>query len=362
MPPDVAAAPAASGATATSQTQGTATPKPLNGNGKGTPAPIKGAESATKAPAKAETTDSSDWGDEQEKTFLDLLKRKSKADPKFRTRVKGEERGIESPDDLASLFTDAQRGRAATKTVEETKAQAAKLAEREKSVEAARAAFESGDPDAIARALESLGGGKAFHGVRAMMERQAEREKAIAELTPIERQLLQERESLMAERDQWQNERKQHDEAAKQAEEAKTIAGVRREATERATHILTTLKLPPEKLDVLGPHLITAMREAAEVGLELGRDVGPEQLLEYAQQRAAEVSTGFFTGLTPAQQYDALGEKTLAGLVREHLKRSKLSREAPAESQNNGAAKRQQQPATKKPALGDASYFFERKR
>lgn len=344
MPEPVA--PAAPSAAPAAAKPATPAPKP--------PAPNGAPSAVAKAPKPAPVGDDSpaapeadDWNDETDKPTLEkLLKKYSKKDPRARVKVRGEEKGVESLDDFLGVITDAQRGRGANKVVEEAKAQAAKA---QKVIELRERAA-AGDPEA----LQELAGPQIFQQLEAFRKQQAEEQNLMAQMSEPEKLLfseLQQARALIAQREQAdaqaQQQREQH------AHEQR-IANVKAEAKEVARSIIAGLNLPPEKMDVVGPFAIRAMREATELGLELGKDVPPEAIMRRAQEEMTGVVNNVIGGLKPAQLADFLGPDRLRELATEYMNRRRGAGGRPA-PEGPLASKKQPEPSAE---IGTPGYLL----
>lgn len=321
-------APAAPGAKAAKA------PTPLNPEGKGT----------TNAPAD----DGADaWGESDAAELSKYLKKLSKHDPRARVRVRGEEKGLESLDDLFCVVTDAQRGRGATKVVEEAK----KEAEEAKRIKALAEKAKAGDIDAISE----LAGPQSLEALKARDAQAAEEKKLLEQLSDVERMLYEENTTLRQREAQRAKAEAEAKKAAEAQEREASVAKARTEAQATATKVLEALKLPPEKLEVVGPYVVRAMRRAAELGLEVGTDVPAEQVLAEAQEEMQGVLSHTLEGLQPAQLFDFLGQERVNAIAREMIRR-----------RNGGGAQAAAKPAPKPakpeadPDLGSLSFMFQR--
>lgn len=321
-------APAAPGAKAAKA------PTPLNPEGKGT----------TNAPAD----DGADaWGESDAAELSKYLKKLSKHDPRARVRVRGEEKGLESLDDLFGVVTDAQRGRGATKVVEEAK----KEAEEAKRIKALAEKAKAGDIDAISE----LAGPQSLEALKARDAQAAEEKKLLEQLSDVERMLYEENTTLRQREAQRAKAEAEAKKAAEAQEREASVAKARTEAQATATKVLEALKLPPEKLEVVGPYVVRAMRRAAELGLEVGTDVPAEQVLAEAQEEMQGVLSHTLEGLQPAQLFDFLGQERVNAIAREMIRR-----------RNGGGAQAAAKPAPKPakpeadPDLGSLSFMFQR--
>lgn len=341
------------GAAAPAATPAAAAPAKGPGGPAAKAAPVKAATAMTPppaAPAKAEAGEGDDaWGDNDAAELQKYLKKLSKHDPRARVRVRGEEKGLESLDDLFGVVTDAQRGRGASKVVEEAK----KEAEEAKRIKSLAERAKAGDVEAIAE----LAGPQSLEVLKARDAEAAEERKLLEQLNDVERALYEENRTLRsreAQRAKAEAEAKKAQEA--QENEAK-VAKVRTEAQATASKVLQALNLPPEKLEVVGPYVVRAMRRAAELGLEVGTDVPAEQVLAEAQEEMQGVLNQTLEGLQPAQMYDFLGAKRTEALVREYLRRRNMSSEKFVTQPTKARPPEETRPNARP---GSTSYLFER--
>lgn len=311
--------------------------------------------SAGKQETKQQTPQD-DWSEENDKSLADLLARKSKRDPAFRLRHKGEEKSIESLEDLKIAILDAQRGRGASKLVEEAKKEREAVAQQKAQLDAIREAMASGNPDDVEAAMQALAGERAQDVARLISERAKQREEQLSELTPRERQLLERNQRLEQEMQRRMDEEAQFKQQQLERQQQQQLESIRSEAKAQTIDLLKSLNLPEEKLEVMGPHIVRAMREAAELGQQIGRDIPLEAIKAQANHYAVESTRGVFEGLTPAQQYGFLGEKAVTGLVREFLQRKgKTNIQQSAQQQQQ--AQNQEPTKQEGPRFGTPEYF-----
>lgn len=309
-------------------------PTPLNPEGKGT--------------ANAPADDGADaWGESDAAELSKYLRKLSKHDPRARVRVKGEEKGLESLDDLFGVVTDAQRGRGATKVVEEAK----KEADEGRRIKALAEKARAGDLDAIAE----LAGPQSLEALKARDAAASEEKRLLEQLSDVERMLYEENTTLRQRESQRAKAEAEAKKAAEAQEREASVAKVRTEAQATASKVLEALKLPPEKLEVVGPYVVRAMRRAAELGLEVGADVPAEQVLAEAHEEMQGVLTHTLEGLQPAQLFDFLGHDRVNAIAREMIRR-----------RNGGSAQAAAKPSPKPskpeadPDLGSLAYMFQR--
>ena len=297
-----------------------------------------------------------DWSEENDKSLADLLARKSKRDPAFRLRHKGEEKSIESLEDLKIAILDAQRGRGASKLVEEAKREREAVAQQKAQLDAIREALASGNPDDVEAAMQALAGERAQDVAKLISERARQREEQLSDLSPRERQLLERNQRLEQEMQRRMDEEAQFKQQQLERQQQQQLESIRAEAKAQTIDLLKSLNLPEEKLEVMGPHIVRAMREAAELGQQIGRDIPLEAIKAQANHYAVESTRGVFEGLTPSQQYSFLGEKAVTGLVREYLQRNGKSK-VQQSLQQTQQTQTQEQPKQTGPSFGTPEYF-----
>lgn len=349
MPESVPGAPAAAPAQSTP-----ANGKAPNAVQKPQPAPAPKGPAAKAAPAPApteqpETPADDSWDEAKDRGELErYLKKLSKHDSKARVRVRGEEKGIESLDDFYSIINDAQRGRGAHKAIEEKNKE---VAEARKVLELKQRAAE-GDFEA----LQELAGPNAFERLEQVRQRSQEEQQLRAQMSDTERMLfdrLQQTEQLLQQREAMDKQQKAEKEKAAHHQRIEAAKG---EAQQMAGTILEGLKLPPEKLAVIGPFMARKMREAAELGLQLGKDVPPEKILEDARGEMRAVLHESVQGLSPDQFADFIDELTpgmLQKVMKVYVGRLRGQKQQ-AQQPQQGNGQKQQAPNS---IFGTPAYF-----
>lgn len=303
-----------------------------------TPAPLDAKGAPPAAPEEPKPDPKAKWKD-------------SLKDSPWKVKHKGEERALADfdPEELTSL---AQRGYGATKLAEEANK---KTAEAEK-ILAVRKAIEEGDDDAALDAILSIGGKRGVALLQKMQAQQAERESTLKDVPPEVRALIEQNESMQAQMRQWQQQQQQAQRAEQEKAQQALVEKTRSEAQDVALGVVKALKLPEGMVPAMVPHVARAMREALEVGLELGQDVPPERIAARAQELAQASVFGVLDSLPEAQLYEALGAERVAKLAREHLTRHRMAKQ-PATPEAARPA-----PAKEKPLnvfnLGDPRYLM----
>lgn len=257
-------------------------------------APTAANATAPAADAKAPAIEAAKaaWDDAQESQFLDLLKRS----PYGKVKANGKEETLDSADKVKSLLLDASRGRGASKLAEEAK--------REKS-EAAQAKQQA---DLAMRALKGDAEARRALGLVDPAEQQA-REQALAEVPPEVRAMIEQNEALQAQVAEF----KAHQAQAKQAEEERRFEAqktqVRTEALGFAKSLVETLGTGDEA-EALLPYTLRAMHDLNAEGLQMGRDVSPEQVQQLARQMFEQDGV---------QRVDRLAPKSFLGAAMKRL-------------------------------------------
>lgn len=279
--------------------------------------------SETKAPEQHadSQTSTDDWSDEDTQHFTRLLSKKSKTDAAFRLRHKGEEKALESLDDLKAAILDAQRGRGANKIVEEAKKEREAVAQQKQQMEAIQQAFASGDPELAEAALQLLVGDRAHDLAQAVAERRKQKAEEYAGMSDRERALAERNKALESEFQRLQTQEAQAKEEAIEKQKQAQIREVSAQAKTKTQELVTALGLSEDAMAVYGPHVVSVLREARELGQELGTDISFDQVKEVAVQRARMASVETLQGLPPKTVYDMLGKKLVEGLQREYLTR-----------------------------------------
>lgn len=313
---------ATAAATATPTTQ-TATTQPNTTQQSG--GVFGAANKAEKAEVKPQNAtqpaEGDEWGEEQDKQLASLLSKKSKKDPAFRLRHKGEEKALESLDDLKTAILDAQRGRGANKLVEEAKKEREAISQQKAQMDAVRQAFESGDPELAEAALKFLAGDRAYDLAQSVAERRKQEVDEYEGMSPRERALMERNKALESEFQRVQQlETQQKQEALERQKQAK-IKEVSAQAREKTVALLKELNLSEDAMAVYGPHVVSVMREARELGQEVGTEITFEQVKQAAIDRARMSTVETLQGLSPQTAYNLIGDKLVRALVKEHLSR-----------------------------------------
>ena len=168
--------------------------------------------------------------------------------------VKGQKRREADPERVRRLVERGAGFESELENVAKSKAELAPLAE-------LRALMESGDEDAIERALEGRLGKKLDKIAERRLMREIQREDKYKDMTPRERQMAEELEKANAERESLQTERKTAAERAKQEQEQAEVAQYQGAITESITKTLDMLKLPP-KIDALAASFMQPLLKA----------------------------------------------------------------------------------------------------
>jgi hypothetical protein len=238
------------------------------------------------APAKATETKApeSEWTPDSEKQFFELMKKS----PYGKLKANGKEEVLDSPEKVRAALLDAARGRGATKVAAEAKQAKAEAAEAKRQAELMARALDGDD-----EALAALG--------RERPEARAQREKALAEIPPEVRELIEERNELARQL--------QEREAATRQEQAKRESERKRAQAEQArTDGLALARKLAEKLTAAGgaeaaeallPYVVEQWEALLEVGLEAGVDVTEEHVIAAAQRAFEEDTSKRFERLQP---------------------------------------------------------------
>lgn len=269
-------------------------------------------------------------------------------DAPFKIKHKGVERSLSDfdPEEATSLI---QRGYGATKQVEE----ANKVRGEAEKILALKKALDEGDDDSALEALTAFSGKRGIELLQKLQSQQQHREESLKDVPPEVRQLLEQNETLqrqLQEHTRAQAEQKKAEQ--KKAHEAE-VSKARAEAVSLVGDVLKALHLPPETAPHMERFAVQAMREALEVGLELGVDVPPEKVAARAHELAQSSVFGVLDSIPAEKLYDSLGAKRVAKLAQEHLQRHRLAKQQPAAP----AAAPKRKPADGAPRIGDPRYL-----
>lgn len=312
-------------------------------------AQTKGAEKQTPE-AQAD-----DWSEDHDKQLAELLSRKSKKDPNFRLRHKGEEKALESLDDLKAAIMDAQRGRGANKLVEEAKKERESIAQQRQQIEAIQQAFASGDPELAEAALKLLAGDSAYDLAQSVAERRQKQQDEYAGLSDRERQLLERNKALESEFQRLQAEEAKQKEEAISRQKQERIKQLSAQARENTKAIVESLGYDESAMLAYGPHVVSVMREAIELGQELGRDIPFEQVKALAEQRAQASVIEPVRKMSPKAFIGAVGKEYAVAIARELV--ASQGRPPTQQSMKQAQAMTKQEPKQDGPQLGTYEYL-----
>ena len=254
-----------------------------------TQAAAPAAADAKGAPAK---TTAQEWDASAESQLFDLMKRS----PYGKLKANGKEEVLDGPDKLKSALLDAARGRGASKLAEEAKREKAEAAQVKQRAELLERALE-GDADA----LRQLG--------RVRPEERQAQEKALAELPPEIRQLIEENNALRQDRER----RDQAEAQAKKQQEAEKLTAqqtkYRNEGLAMARSLIEKMG-SAESADAMLPYVLQAWKDLTDISMEDGDEFDEGQVLT-AAQRLFEEDTD--------KRFDRLAPKTFLGSAMKRL-------------------------------------------
>lgn len=227
---------------------------------------------------------SSQWSDADEKAFFELAKRSP-----FKARIKGEERGIDSPESLKELLAHAQRGIGASKVVEQAR----------KEMESARQAREEAlaHQQLIQRAAEGDFDARKTLGLVSQQELDA-RESEWREVPPEVRQLYEERNRYAQELEKMRAESLERAEAEKRQAEERTMQWARRTAVNATQEVAKLLGVNESNAERILPHVAGAIADLRAAGLELGSDMTSDVIVERVKERLGDFSSSMFESLS----------------------------------------------------------------
>lgn len=258
------------------------------------------------APKGAVADAGSAWGDNDDAELVERLKRSP-----YKLKVKGAEQAIDSKEALKAFINDAQRGKGATKVVEDAKREAAEAKAMREEVAKERELLKrakAGDWEA----RKELG----LLDPREVKARQDEWES----VPPEVRELYEDRQRLAKEADELRAEKQQREQEAQAKREEVELQAARRTAVNETHKVLKALGVTEGNAERLMPHVAGAIADLHEIGLELGVDMSEELILERVKQRIGGFDEEHFSGLAPdkalaviAKQIDGLDD---AGLLK----------------------------------------------
>lgn len=263
-------------------------------------------EGAPKEPPKTEQP----TGDDPRELWKKAVKGKA-------IKHKGVEKPLEEfdPDEAAEMI---RRGYGASELVAEAK----KRTEQAEKVLSLKKAIEEGDDDAALRAVYELGGERGLKLLDKLRAQVAQRQQETEQMTPREREMAERAARAEEQAAELAREKAAREEAeAKKADEQEMLR-TRQEGLQKTQEVLKLVKgFPVEKAEMVLPYVARAWREVLETGAELGRDVPPEAIVKRAEQLFRQSTSGFYAALSPAEQFEFLGEEAVAKLSAELVRR-----------------------------------------
>jgi len=263
---------------------------------------------APKGTAAAPAAQPQSWGEKDDAELVERFKRSP-----YRLKSKGVEQAIDSPEALKAFINDAQRGKGATKVVEEAKREAAE-AKKERE-EAAK------ERELIKRARAGDWNARKELGLvdpREVRQREQEWEA----VPPEVRELYEERNREAKRADELEAKWKAKEAEELERREQAELSTARRLATDETHRVMQALGLTESNAERLMPFVAGAIRDLGNEGLELGVDMTQELIIERFKQLTGTFDEEMFAGLTPerafssiAKQLDSMDDATLQKTV-----------------------------------------------
>ena len=265
---------------------------------------------------------------------------------------KGTERQLEEldPDEATEMI---RRGFGASELVSEAK----KTREQAEQVLSLKKAIAEGDDDAALQAIYELGGDRGIKLLDKLRTQMAQQQEEVEQMTPRERAAREEAERAKQELTKYQREKAEREAAEAKKQDEIEAANTKRDGMAKVSEVLKLTKgWPVEKGEMVLPFVARAWREAIVTGGELGRDVPPEAIIKRAEQLFRQHTSGFYSALSPVEQFEFLGEEAVEALSRELVRRR---RGAPAAaSKPAGAAPKKSDGGRELILLGDPRYLM----
>ena len=239
---------------------------------------------------------------------------------------RGAEKSLEEldPDEATEMI---RRGYGASEMVAEakkTQGEAAKIL-------ALKQAISEGDDNAALDAIMEIGGERGLKLLDKLRAQMAQQDEESAGMTDRERAASQRAQAAEQRAQQLERAQAEHAKQQKQQQYAAEEAHVKQEGLQKVGELLKLAKdFPPERAELLMPFVARAWREAIETGAELGRDVNPEAIIKRAEKLFRGSTSDFYGKLSPAEQFEFLGEKAVMRLSGELVRRRSGARVAPA--------------------------------
>jgi hypothetical protein len=273
-------------------------------------APAPGGDSApsntnTETTAAPKAPAAPSWSDKDDAELVERFKRSP-----YRLKHKGAEQAIDSPEALKAFINDAQRGKGASKVVEEAKREAAE-AKRERE-EASR------ERELIKRARAGDWNARKELGLVDPREIKARQDEWEA-VPPEVRELYEERNREAKRADELEAKWKAKEAEEHQRREEAEISTAKRLATNETHRVMKSLGITEANAERLMPFVAGAIADLSELGLELGVDMTQELIVERFKQLKGGFDEEMFSSLEPSRaiaafskQLDSMDDATLS--------------------------------------------------
>jgi len=264
---------------------------------------------------------------------------------------KGVEKHLEEldPDEATEMI---RRGYGASEMVSEAK----KTREQAEQILNLKRAISEGDDDAALQAIYELGGERGIKLLDKLRVQMAQQQEEVEQMTPRERAAREEAQRAKDELTKYQREKAEREAAEARKQDELETATTKRDGMSKVSEVLKLTKgWPAEKGEMVLPFVARAWREAILTGGELGRDVPPEAIVKRAEQLFRQQTSGFYSALSPTEQFEFLGEEAVEALSRELVRRR---RGAPAAKPATSTAPKKTDGGRELIPLGDPRYLM----
>lgn len=251
-------------------------------------------KAATKGPGQVAEAPS--WSDADDTELFERLKRSP-----YKAKIKGQERGLDSKQNLQEMLGHAQRGIGATKMVEETKLER-EAATKEKSEAAA-------ERELVKRARAGDWQARKELGLVDPAEVRA-RNDEWESIPPEVRELYDSEQSKTKRIAELEQQWKAKEQEETDRRDATAFSQAKRMAMTETHRVLNAIGMTEQNQEQLMPFVAGAISDLQKHGLELGVDMPPEMIVARFKELAGEFDERMFSGLQPERAAASLRQQT----------------------------------------------------
>lgn len=255
-----------------------------------------------KAPSKSgpgqvsEVAAAPSWGDTDDADLFERLKRSP-----YKAKIKGQERGLDSKQNLQEMLGHAQRGIGATKMVEETKL------EREAATK--ERAEATAERELLKRAKAGDWHARKELGLLDPAELKA-RNDEWESVPPEVRELYDSEQSKTKRIAELEQQWKAKEQEETDRRDATALSQAKRMAMTETHRVLNAIGMTEQNQEYLMPFVAGAIADLREHGLELGVDMPPEMIVARFNELAGNHEEKMFSGMKPERSAAAFEKQT----------------------------------------------------